>query len=289
MSTFVYNFITIYVCDYIIHTSYFSVGCFFCFFPPFSFLFFSLFFHFLFLFSFLIWLSYPYLLIHKHSCKISAYPSAFFFCTHILLKEQLFNTHIQREKYSCRDFFYHLLYKITSNFNVHIHLNFSIKSRFFFKSLFILFILIVVASLVAEYGFQAHSLQQLWHAGSVVVAHGLSCSVACGIFLDQGSNQCPLHWVPKKMLGYSCEYLQLNFSQATNHYFFNLFQSFTKDQKLSFPSYKSLFFKSILEFYQRPETISQVFRNHFLPSLTLKYVSTFSIDIDIKILSLYLF
>ena len=30
--------------------------------------------------------------------------------------------------------------------------------------------------------------------GSVVVAHGPSCSVACGIFPDQGSNPCPLHW-----------------------------------------------------------------------------------------------
>ena len=26
------------------------------------------------------------------------------------------------------------------------------------------------------------------------VAHGLSCSVARGIFPDQGSNPCPLHW-----------------------------------------------------------------------------------------------
>ena len=39
----------------------------------------------------------------------------------------------------------------------------------------------------------------LWSTGSrctdsVVVAHGLSCSVACGIFPDQGSNPCPLHW-----------------------------------------------------------------------------------------------
>ncbi|KAJ8779522.1 hypothetical protein J1605_012406 [Eschrichtius robustus] len=31
-------------------------------------------------------------------------------------------------------------------------------------------------------------------AGSVVVAHGPSCSVACGIFPDQGSSLCPLHW-----------------------------------------------------------------------------------------------
>ena len=31
-------------------------------------------------------------------------------------------------------------------------------------------------------------------AGSVVVAHGPSCSAACGIFPDQSSNPCPLHW-----------------------------------------------------------------------------------------------
>ena len=31
-------------------------------------------------------------------------------------------------------------------------------------------------------------------AGSVVVTHGPSCSTACGIFPDQGSNPRPLHW-----------------------------------------------------------------------------------------------
>ena len=31
-------------------------------------------------------------------------------------------------------------------------------------------------------------------AGSVVVVHGPSCSAACGIFPDQCSNPCPLHW-----------------------------------------------------------------------------------------------
>ena len=30
-------------------------------------------------------------------------------------------------------------------------------------------------------------------AGSVIVAHGPSCSAACGILPDQGSNLCPLH------------------------------------------------------------------------------------------------
>ena len=31
-------------------------------------------------------------------------------------------------------------------------------------------------------------------AGSVILAHGPSCSAACGIFPDQGTNPCPLHW-----------------------------------------------------------------------------------------------
>ena len=35
--------------------------------------------------------------------------------------------------------------------------------------------------------------------------HGLSCSIACGIFTDQGSNPCLLHWQadslpPRKLL-----------------------------------------------------------------------------------------
>ena len=42
------------------------------------------------------------------------------------------------------------------------------------------------ASVVAIPGLQS--------TGSVVVALRLSCSEACGIFLDQGSNLCLLHW-----------------------------------------------------------------------------------------------
>ena len=34
----------------------------------------------------------------------------------------------------------------------------------------------------------------LQSTGSAAVAHGLPCSVACGIFPDQGSNPHPLHW-----------------------------------------------------------------------------------------------
>ena len=53
-------------------------------------------------------------------------------------------------------------------------------------------LLIVVASLVVERGLSG--------TGSTVVAHGLSCSVACGIFLDQGLNPCLLHWQVDSLL-----------------------------------------------------------------------------------------
>ena len=33
-----------------------------------------------------------------------------------------------------------------------------------------------------------------WSTGSVVAMHGLNCSSACGIFPDQGSNPCLVHW-----------------------------------------------------------------------------------------------
>ena len=42
------------------------------------------------------------------------------------------------------------------------------------------------ASVVAAHGLQS--------SGSVVVTHSLSCSMAHGIFPDQGLNPCPLHW-----------------------------------------------------------------------------------------------
>ena len=49
-------------------------------------------------------------------------------------------------------------------------------------------LLIAVVSLVAE-----HRLQGKW--ASVVLVHRLSCSEAFGIFLVQGLNLCPLHWL----------------------------------------------------------------------------------------------
>ena len=47
-------------------------------------------------------------------------------------------------------------------------------------------LLIVAASLVVEHGLQDKKT-------SVLGAPGLSCFMACGISLDQGSNLCPLH------------------------------------------------------------------------------------------------
>ena len=41
--------------------------------------------------------------------------------------------------------------------------------------------------------FSSCGSQALEHGFNVVVAHGFSCSAACGIFLKRGSNQCPLH------------------------------------------------------------------------------------------------
>ena len=57
-------------------------------------------------------------------------------------------------------------------------------------------LLIAVAFLAVELGLLVLGLQWLPLLGSstvsVVVAYGLSCSKACGIFLDQGWNPCPL-------------------------------------------------------------------------------------------------
>ena len=45
----------------------------------------------------------------------------------------------------------------------------------------------------ASRGYSLAVVHGLLIAGSSLVA-GLSCPAACGIFPDQGSNPCPLHW-----------------------------------------------------------------------------------------------
>ena len=53
---------------------------------------------------------------------------------------------------------------------------------------------IVVTCLVAGHQLEAQGLQLLPLGGSVVVAHGLNCSMARGILPDRGSNLCPQRW-----------------------------------------------------------------------------------------------
>ena len=50
-----------------------------------------------------------------------------------------------------------------------------------------------MASLVEEPG-----LKGVW--ASVVAACRLSCSMACGLFLEQGLNLCPLNWQADSLL-----------------------------------------------------------------------------------------
>ena len=60
-------------------------------------------------------------------------------------------------------------------------------------------VLTAVASLVVEHGpkgvwTSTVAVPGLRGTGSTVVRHRLSCSEACEIFPDQGSNLCLLHW-----------------------------------------------------------------------------------------------
>ena len=54
--------------------------------------------------------------------------------------------------------------------------------------------LVVISASFHCGGFSYCEAQALEAQASAAVAHRLSCSVACGIFLGQGSNLCPLHW-----------------------------------------------------------------------------------------------
>ena len=80
-------------------------------------------------------------------------------------------------------------------------------------------LLIAVASLVAELRLQAHGLNscglRALHCRLSSVVQGLSCCAACGIFLDQGSNPCPLHWQADSYHCVTKEVQQLTFLAAS--------------------------------------------------------------------------
>ena len=58
------------------------------------------------------------------------------------------------------------------------------------------------ASVAAVCELSTYGSEALEWGGSVVVGHGLSCCVACGILLNQESNLCPLHWQADSYLPY---------------------------------------------------------------------------------------
>ena len=86
----------------------------------------------------------------------------------------------------------------------------STSSHFFFFFLWLCWVFVSVQGLSLVVASGVHSSSRcaglslsrpllLWstgsrRAGSVIVAYGPSCSMACGILPDQGSNPCPLHW-----------------------------------------------------------------------------------------------
>ena len=69
---------------------------------------------------------------------------------------------------------------------------------FYFYFLFIYFVAALGLHCCARAshcdGFSCCGARALGAQASVVVARGLSCSAACGIFPDQGSTPCPLFW-----------------------------------------------------------------------------------------------
>ena len=58
------------------------------------------------------------------------------------------------------------------------------------------------ASVAAAHGLSACGSQALEHRLNSFVAQRLSCSVACGIFLDRGSNLCLLRWQVDSLLSH---------------------------------------------------------------------------------------
>ena len=79
-------------------------------------------------------------------------------------------------------------------------------------------------------------------AGSVIVAHRPSCSAACGIFPDQGSNPCPLHWQadsqPLRHQGSLCSFVFI--SWVLLHHFWVLCSSDLCYSFISFITFKCL-------------------------------------------------
>ena len=87
-----------------------------------------------------------------------------------------------------------LYYSLLAVLGLHCYMGFSLVATNGGYSLgAVLRLRTAVASLVVERRLHSCGSQALEHTFSIEV-HGLSCSAARGIFLDQGSNLCLLHW-----------------------------------------------------------------------------------------------
>ena len=97
-------------------------------------------------------------------------------------------------------------------------------------------------SLLRCMGFSSQWLLLLQRTGSIVVAHGLSCSTAYGIFSDQESNPYPLHWqadsLPVSHQG-SPEFLNLKNSYDIMYVYICIIESLNLAKK--WKSYSSIY------------------------------------------------
>ena len=116
-------------------------------------------------------------------------------------------------KFCWRVLFKKLLFYSTFRSTIHLKSVFSFLKKhytlflYFFINLFILLFLAALGLRCYVWAFSScgkwashcggFSCCGAWAPGaraSVVAASGLSCPSACGIFPDEGSNPCPLHW-----------------------------------------------------------------------------------------------
>ena len=130
------------------------------------------------------WISYTYISIHSFSDSFPVYVIAEYWVEFPVLYNRFFYLFIYVFMYVCM---YVCMYLFIYLFMAALGLRCCVRaSNCGGFSCCGALALRAWASVVVARGLQS--------AGSVVVVHGLHCSVACGIFPDQGSNLCPLHW-----------------------------------------------------------------------------------------------
>ena len=118
--------------------------------------------------------------------------------SHSLLQEIFPTQGLNLGLLHCRQIFYHLSHQGKSYCNWYTFLNY-LFIHFWLHWIFITaqtfpsFGELVLLYLWVT-GFSCCRPETLGSWASVAVARGLSCSAACEIFLDWGSNPCPLNW-----------------------------------------------------------------------------------------------